>query len=127
MHVRYHGDGSRPFPCPSDTIVLGLCTGSLAAAAISTSTTIVDLIPAAVEAVLTAFRIGLCSMEVRDVIQQSSPSALPAWSVIVGMEENQALTELNAFSATKVTVLKISKMYRLIDLYRVIREPRGHT
>lgn len=127
MHIRYHGDGSRSYPNPSDTIVLGLCTGSLAAAAISTSTTIVDLIPAAVEAVLTAFRIGLCSMEVRNVIQQNSPSKSPAWSVIVGMEENQALTELNAFSAAKVKVLRKSKMYGFIDPSRAIPEPRGHT
>ena len=102
--ARFHGDGSRPFPCSSDTVVLGLCTGSLAAAAISTSTNILDLLPVAVEAVLIAFRIGLRSIEVRDDIERGSQSASPVWSVIVGMEENRALTELNAFSTTMVTI-----------------------
>lgn len=66
-------------------------------------------------------------MEVRDVIQQSSPGAFPAWSVIVGMEENQALTELNAFSAAKVIFLRKSKMHGFIDQNRVTPERRGHT
>lgn len=90
--------------------VLGLCTGSLAAAAISTSSSIFELVPAAVEAVLIAFRTGLRSIEVRDEIDQGSQSASPVWSVIVGMEESQALTELDAFSAEKVFVLATSKL-----------------
>ncbi len=100
--TRYHGDGSRPYPSSSDTTVLGLCTGSLAAAAISTSTTVVELLPAALEAVLIAFRTGLRSIEARDDVERSSQSASSVWSVIVGMGEDQALKELDAFSAAKV-------------------------
>lgn len=107
---RFHGDGSRPFPRASDIAVLGLCTGSIAAAAISTSTSIFELIPAAIEAVLIAFRIGLRSIEVRDEIEPGSRSTLPVWSVIVGMEESQALTELNAFSAAKVALSATSEI-----------------
>lgn len=102
ISIRYHGDGSRPYPSSLDTTVLGLCTGSLAAAAISTSTTVVELLPAAVEAVLIAFRTGLRSIEVRDDIERVSKDASHVWSVIVGMEEDQAFRELSAFSAAKV-------------------------
>lgn len=107
---RYHGDGSRSFPSSSDSTVIGLCTGSLAAAAISTSATIFELLPAAVEAVLIAFRTGLRSVEVRNDIEQSSQSVSPVWSVIVGLEENQALKELNAFSNAKVSESATSKI-----------------
>jgi naphtho-gamma-pyrone polyketide synthase len=100
--IRYHGDGSRPYPSSSDTIILGLCTGSIAAAAISTSTSVFELIPAAVEAVLIAFRTGLRSIVVRDDIEEVSQDASSVWSVIVGMERNQAIQELENFSTAKV-------------------------
>lgn len=125
--IRYHGDGSRSFPCSSDTVVLGLCTGSLAAAAISTSTSVFELLPAAVEAVLIAFRTGLRSIEVRDDIERSSQSELPMWSVIVGMDESQALKELNVFSAAKVTISATSKSHGSVNANRAIPELHGHT
>ncbi|KAL9101302.1 MAG: hypothetical protein Q9163_003414 [Psora crenata] len=99
--IRDHGDGSRPYPNPSETAVLGLCTGSFAAAAISTSTSVFELLPVAVETVLIAFRTGLRSIEVRDDIERGSETASPVWSVIVGMHEDQALKELSTFSAAK--------------------------
>lgn len=104
--LRYHDHGSRPYPSGSDTTVLGLCTGSLAAAAISTSPTVVELLPAAVEAVLIAFRIGLRSIEIRDDIERVSKNNSSTWSVIVAMEEDQASRELSAFSAAKVRIDK---------------------
>ena len=58
-HPRYYGEGSRPFPSADNTYLVGICTGSFAAAAISTSQTLSELIPAGVEAVLVAFRTGL--------------------------------------------------------------------
>ena len=124
---RYHGDGSRPFPSSSDTTVLGLCTGSLTAAAISTSANVFELLPAAVEAVLIAFRIGLRSIEVRDEIERGSQGASPVWSVIVGMQENQALQELDRFSAAKVYISVTSKIKGSTNASRAIPEVRGHT
>ena len=109
-HIRYHGDGSRPFPSSLDTTVIGLCTGSLAAAAISASATVFELLPAAVEAVLIAFRTGLRSVEVRNDIEQGSRGVSPVWSVIVGMEEDTALKALNAFSRAKVSTSTVSQM-----------------
>ena len=80
---------------------MGLCTGSFAAAAISTSQTVAELLPAAVEAVLVAFRTGLRSFEARSDIEPRSV-APPIWSVIVGMQEEQASAILDAFSKANV-------------------------
>ena len=96
---RHHGNGSTPYPKSTDTTLLGLCTGSLAAAAISTSTNIFELIPVAVETVLIAFRTGLRSIEVREDLEPASRGSTPVWSFIVGMDEKRATKELAAFSA----------------------------
>ena len=62
--------------------MLGLCTGTLAAAAVACSRSTLDLIPMAVDAVVVAFRIGL---HVTDTAERFAP--LPAsdrtWSIIV--------------------------------------------
>lgn len=47
------------FPSPSNSCCLGLCTGALAAAAVSCSSNTLELLPLAVEAVRLAFRIGI--------------------------------------------------------------------
>ncbi len=101
--LRYYAQGSRTYPSSCDSCVIGLCTGSLAAAAISTSQTVFELLPAAREAVLIAFRTGLRSVEVRNNLVQSFAGAPPTWSVIVGMQEKQAAEALQAFSAAKVS------------------------
>ena len=103
--ISYYGEGSRPYPSACSSYVIGLCTGSFAAAAISTSQTLSELLPAAIEAVLAAFRTGLCSMEVRDDIDQMPQTTLPIWSVIVGVPEQSACAALDAFAVEKVRSL----------------------
>lgn len=70
--------------------MIGLCTGSLAAAAISTSRSVFELVPAALEAVLVAFRTGLRSVEVRQDIEPNALDTSSSWSMIVGIQEGQA-------------------------------------
>ena len=73
-----------------DARVLGLCTGALAAAAVSCSRNTLELIPMAVTAVIVAFRTG---MHVTDVAQRASPSdgSDRSWSIIVpGMASAEA-------------------------------------
>ena len=69
----YHADNSR---------VLGVCTGALAAAAVSCSRSVLELVPMAVAAVTVAFRTG---MHVMDVAQRIEPSDATdqSWSIIV--------------------------------------------
>ncbi|KAL9126698.1 MAG: hypothetical protein Q9217_004295 [Psora testacea] len=99
--IGYYGEASRTYPLAAETHISGLCTGLLAAAAISSSRAIADLLPAAIEAVLIAFRTGLRTMEVRDRICQRSATS-PNWSVVVsGLEEKTAVSALKEFSRVK--------------------------
>ena len=100
--TRYYGEGSKPYPHPSNSFVIGLCTGSLAAAAISASRSVFELVPAAIEAVLVAFRTGLRSVEIRQDIEPNDQSTSPSWSMILAIQEEQASLALR--NHVKVTV-----------------------
>ncbi|KAI0003486.1 ketoacyl-synt-domain-containing protein [Xylariaceae sp. FL0662B] len=69
----FHANNSR---------VLGLCTGALAAAAVGCSRNTLELVPAAVDAVVVAFRTGI---RVTDMAQrlQPSDSSDQSWAIIV--------------------------------------------
>ncbi|PQE06757.1 polyketide synthase protein [Rutstroemia sp. NJR-2017a BBW] len=105
---RYYGEGSRPYPTAADSYILGLCTGSFAASAISTSQTLQELIPAAIEAVLVAFRTGLRSLELRNAIELSRLTESQSWSTIFSAKEAEAIELIETFSAAN----KLSPSYR---------------
>ncbi|KAM3080309.1 hypothetical protein ACMFMG_005270 [Clarireedia jacksonii] len=108
LFIRYHGDGSRPYPTATDSYILGLCTGSFAASAISTSQTLQELIPAAIEAVLVSFRTGLRSLEIRNAIESSNIIESQSWSTIFSAKEAEATKLIESFSA----VNNLSSSYR---------------
>ena len=90
------------YPTPENTYILGLCTGSFAAAAISTSQTIVELIPAGVEAVIHAFWTGLHSFKLQRDLERS-PSPTPrSWSAVVALPEQRAVDLIETFVVGKV-------------------------
>lgn len=97
---RYHcGDNAR---------TLGICTGALAAAAVSCSQSTLDLVPLGVTAVKVAFRTG---MHVTDVAQRVAPvdSVSRNWSMIVaGLESTQAAVEEFCGQTVSVTTLWMS-------------------
>ena len=62
--------------------MLGVCTGALAAAAVSCSRSVLELVPMAVDAVAVAFRTGMHVMEVAKRIESSDASD-QSWSIIV--------------------------------------------
>ena len=68
--------------CGENARIFGLCTGALAAAAVSCSRSTLELIPMAVDAVIVAFRTGT---HVTDVAQRIEPSDMSdqSWSIIV--------------------------------------------
>ena len=102
-HSRYYGEGSRPFPSADNSYLVGTCTGSFAAAAISTSQTLSELVAAGVEAVLVAFRTGLCSLELRNDIERPIPEASRSWSAVVGAQEPQVTEFIETISSAKVS------------------------
>ncbi|KAL7623783.1 fusarubin cluster-polyketide synthase [Parahypoxylon ruwenzoriense] len=83
--------------------LLGLCTGALAAAAVSCSRSVLELIPLAVDAVTVAFRIGV---HVTDVAQRVEPLDAPdrSWSIIVpGLASAEAVQKFCEESVLPLT------------------------
>jgi len=74
--------------------VLGLCTGALAAAAISSSSSLSELLPIAVQTVLIAFRLGLKAQDMRDRLELSSEDRSQPWSVVIADLEPQQATKI---------------------------------
>lgn len=69
----------------------------------SSSQSIVELLPAAIEAVRIAFRIGVFVTEVRDEIEQRVHNA-PSWSAVVsGIQESDANSILSKFHDENVS------------------------
>lgn len=78
---RYFTEGSRSFPPPPNTYVIGPCTGGFAAAALSCSKTLPDLVSNGVAAVLAAFRTALKSFLVGRSLSSRSLQHNKSWSV----------------------------------------------
>ena len=108
-----------PWPCAADNSrTLGLCTGALAAAAVSCSRSALELIPMAVDTVVVAFRIG---MHVADVAQRVEPSgATPAgsWSMIVpGLASAEAVQRFNQQTVRRLPTLNFAiRLFAWLDL-----------
>ena len=74
--------------------ILGLCTGALAAAAVSCSRSLLELIPIAVDAVIIAFRTGMLVMDVAQRVEPLDASDR-SWSIIVaGAASAEAIPRL---------------------------------
>ena len=98
----YQGSGAIEYPSEPSTHIVGSCTGLLAAAVVSSSRSLVDLLPLAVEVVRIAFRIGSLVNEVRDQIEEPS-SRSASWSVVLpGLCELDAVHIIKDFHETNV-------------------------
>ncbi|KZF26353.1 polyketide synthase [Xylona heveae TC161] len=93
--ISQHGD--KAYPVASETYMIGLCTGTLAAAAISSCRTLSELLLAAVQTVVVAFRAGLCTVDLRNRIEPSITEAR-SWSMVVpGIKSDQASQAIKDF------------------------------
>ena len=96
----------QPYPQLATSYLTGLCIGLLPAVAISTANTVVELLPAAIQAVLIAFRTGLRTWETRNFLAQGSEDAeLRPWSVIVALQETPAKAALEQFCQSNVCTM----------------------
>lgn len=84
--ILHFSEGSIQYPRTGDGCVVGLCTGSFAAAAVACSRSIAELIWAGLDAVVIAFRTGLKSLEVRRNLAFTTAGA-ESWSAIVSLSE----------------------------------------
>ncbi|KAJ5536487.1 hypothetical protein N7513_009673 [Penicillium frequentans] len=95
--VHYYGDLGNEYPSGSDSFIVGLCTGELASAAVSSSKTVGELMAAGVETVVLALRLGMCVFKVKDLVE-ANKSASPSWSVLVsGIREQEAQELIQKF------------------------------
>ena len=70
------------YPKATQSQVVGICSGALAAAAVCSSTTFSNLIPNAVKSAVIAFRIGLASAEAGSTVSVSE-NFDKSWSTVV--------------------------------------------
>ena len=98
-----------------------MCTGSFAAAAISATQTLSELVPVGVEAVLAAFRTGMRSLVMRNDIERPCNTTLQSWSAVIGAQEAQAIQIIDTFNSNKVRELcPVAKMLSLNSNAEVI-------
>ncbi|KAL1854109.1 Type I Iterative PKS [Paecilomyces lecythidis] len=99
--INHYGDGGHIYPSASESHILGLCTGLLASAAVGSSRTVGELIPAAVETVVVSLRLGLCVLRARDLVDHSNEKS-QSWSLVVsGLNEEKAAALLGEFCQRK--------------------------
>lgn len=92
-----------------DARVLGLCTGALAAAAVSCSRSTLELIPLAICAVTVAFRVGKHATDVAHRVASSDTSE-QSWSMIVsGLTSGEAA--VNNFCEQTVSTPTVTIAY----------------
>lgn len=85
---------------PSNTVLVGLCTGLLAATAVSASHSVLDLVANALQIVRVAFRIGV---KVNDAARCLSTghdvSVSQSWSrLVAGVQKEAAEEEIKQFN-----------------------------
>lgn len=100
-YIGYFSEHPDELPAASNTRVLGLCTGLLAASAVVSAKAVEELITLGVAFVRIAFRSGASVDSIRAVLGQPGEEKAP-WSIIVtGANEKAAKKTLDAFHEEK--------------------------
>ena len=96
---------SHPYPSRDSTYLLGICTGSFPAVAVSASKSLSELIPAGIEASLVAFRTATLSLQCQVDHFRGTDTQERIWSAIVNAKEVDAAKLIQRFCEEKVTIL----------------------
>ncbi|KAJ5507236.1 hypothetical protein N7527_009379 [Penicillium freii] len=120
--IHYYGDLGHAYPSGDESCIIGLCTGQLASAAVSSSKTIGELIPAGIETVVLALRLGMCVLRVQELIEPSK-SATSSWSVLISGIREPAARDL--IQQTIVNIFKA--LPRVSQPYISAVSPNGLT
>ncbi|KAF2169976.1 hypothetical protein M409DRAFT_35986 [Zasmidium cellare ATCC 36951] len=88
------------YPTHYDAILVGLCTGTIAAAAISACRTLTELLPVAVHAVKVAFYTGSCAVNFGDILYPPRTNeSLAHWSLLLpNLTSSEASSMLQEFA-----------------------------
>ncbi|KAJ5979309.1 hypothetical protein N7501_002651 [Penicillium viridicatum] len=120
--IHYYGDLGHAYPSGDESCIIGLCTGQLASAAVSSSKTIGELIPAGIETVVLALRLGMCVLRVQELIEPSK-SATSSWSVLISGIREPAAQDL----IQQILVNIIKALPRVSQPYISAVSPNGLT
>ncbi|KAE8356309.1 hypothetical protein BDV28DRAFT_145344 [Aspergillus coremiiformis] len=83
---------------PIDSLLVGFCTGSLAAAAIACSRTVIDLLAVGMKAVVVAFRLGMHVARRTNALGGEVSQNLKSWTLVIAdILESQAAQILREF------------------------------
>ncbi|TVY85206.1 Non-reducing polyketide synthase terA [Lachnellula suecica] len=101
--IAYYDDHPSQYIVPADSAFVGLCTGLLAATAVSASQSLLGLVPIALKIIRVAFRIGV---KVNGAAKRLSPSqdanVSQNWStLVVGVQKEAAAAEIAQFNKIK--------------------------
>ncbi|CAK1365906.1 Conidial yellow pigment biosynthesis polyketide synthase [Cercospora beticola] len=100
-YIGYFSEHPDELPATSDTRVLGLCTGLLAASAVISAKTIDELVSLGVDFVRIAFRSGAAVDSVRSVLAQPGQEKTPWSTIVTGTTQDEANKALSAFHEEK--------------------------
>lgn len=100
-YIGYFSEHPNELPAASNTRVLGLCTGLLAAAAVVSARTVEELVPLGVQFVRLAFRSGAVVDSVRTALSQVGEEKAPWSTIVTGTTEQVAKEALAAFHKEK--------------------------
>ncbi|EMF09017.1 ketoacyl-synt-domain-containing protein [Sphaerulina musiva SO2202] len=100
-YIGYFSEHPDELPATSNTRVLGLCTGLLAAAAVVSARTIDELVLLGVDFVRVAFRSGAAVDGIRSVLAQPGQEKTPWSAIVTGTTQEDAKLALSAFHEEK--------------------------
>ncbi|KAL7941478.1 putative conidial pigment polyketide synthase PksP/Alb1 [Trichoderma barbatum] len=81
--LNYFGDGQHAYPTGPNNHVSGLCIGALAAAAVSSSQSLSELVQAGVDVVRVSLRVGLLVARTAALFGPSESTGSSSWSYVV--------------------------------------------
>lgn len=85
---------------------MGLCTGLLAATAVSASHSVLDLVTNALRIVRVAFRIGVKVNDAAQCLSAHDVQVNQSWSrLVVGVQKEASIAEIEQFNERKVRKL----------------------
>lgn len=100
----YFSDQPSPYFPPSDTVFVGLCTGLLAASAVASSQSTLNLIANGLTTVRVAFRIGVKVNGVAQRLSRNGDTKVgKSWSrLVVGAQKDAAVAAVGRFNEQQV-------------------------
>ncbi|KAM3449461.1 hypothetical protein MY3296_006926 [Beauveria thailandica] len=121
-----HSDGQMPYPTAQNSHIIGLCTGALAAAAVSASSNLFNLVPHAVDAVIAALHCGLAASLIGRSLSGDDEYAESSWSMLLsGASPVTVQDVMDELNDTLPPALRVHVSAQVDDALTVSGPPRS--